>query len=62
MSGFLMRLEVDLHHANFSISLEISEVMNVQLYDEYRGTDVMALATTSLAGRVSEGADIFWGG
>jgi len=28
---------VDLHRSNFSISLEISEVMNVQLYEEYRG-------------------------
>jgi hypothetical protein len=27
---------IDLHNLNFSISLEITEVMNVQLYDNYR--------------------------
>ena len=27
---------IDLHCMNFSISLEISEVMNVQMYDNYR--------------------------
>ena len=27
---------IDLHNLNFSISLEISEVMNIQLYDTYR--------------------------
>ena len=27
---------IDIHHLNVSISLEISEVMNVQLYDNYR--------------------------
>lgn len=27
---------VDLHNMNFSISLEVTEVMNVQLYDNYR--------------------------
>ena len=27
---------VDIHHMNMSVSLEISEVMNVQLYDSYR--------------------------
>jgi hypothetical protein len=27
---------IDLHHANLSLSLEITEVMNVQLYDSYR--------------------------
>ena len=27
---------IDLHYMNFSISLEISEVMNVQMYDTYR--------------------------
>ena len=27
---------IDLHYMNFSISLEISEVMNVQMYDSYR--------------------------
>ncbi len=29
-------IPIDLHHLNFSISLEISEVMNIQLYDNYR--------------------------
>lgn len=28
---------LDLHHLNFSISLEITEVMNLQMYDHYRG-------------------------
>jgi hypothetical protein len=27
---------IDLHNLNFSISLEITEVMNIQLYDNYR--------------------------
>jgi len=27
---------IDIHHLNLSISLEITEVMNVQLYDNYR--------------------------
>ena len=27
---------VDLHQQNFSVSLEVTEVMNVQLYDDYR--------------------------
>ena len=27
---------IDLHCMNFSISLEISEVMNIQMYDNYR--------------------------
>jgi hypothetical protein len=27
---------IDLHNLNFSISLEITEVMNIQLYDSYR--------------------------
>jgi hypothetical protein len=27
---------IDLHYMNLSISLEISEVMNVQMYDTYR--------------------------
>jgi hypothetical protein len=27
---------IDLHNLNFSISLEITEVMNVQMYDDYR--------------------------
>ena len=27
---------IDLHHMNFSLSLEISEVMNIQVYDSYR--------------------------
>jgi hypothetical protein len=27
---------IDLHNLNFSISLEISEVMNIQMYDNYR--------------------------
>jgi len=27
---------IDLHHLNFSLSLEITEVMNIQLYDNYR--------------------------
>ena len=27
---------IDLHAANFSISLELTEVMNVQMYDNYR--------------------------
>jgi len=27
---------IDIHHLNLSISLEIKEVMNVQLYDNYR--------------------------
>ena len=27
---------LDLHNLNFSLSLELSEVMNVQLYDNYR--------------------------
>ena len=27
---------IDIHHLNVSISLEIKEVMNVQLYDNYR--------------------------
>ena len=29
-------IPIDLHHLNFSISLEITEVMNIQLYDNYR--------------------------
>jgi hypothetical protein len=27
---------IDLHCMNFSISLEITEVMNIQMYDNYR--------------------------
>jgi hypothetical protein len=27
---------IDLHYLNFSISLEITEVMNIQMYDNYR--------------------------
>jgi hypothetical protein len=27
---------IDMHHLNFSLSLEITEVMNVQMYDNYR--------------------------
>jgi len=27
---------IDIHYMNFSISLEITEVMNVQMYDNYR--------------------------
>jgi len=27
---------IDLHNLNFSISLDITEVMNIQLYDNYR--------------------------
>ena len=29
-------IPIDLHYMNFSISLEISEVMNIQMYDNYR--------------------------
>jgi hypothetical protein len=29
-------IPIDLHNLNFSISLEITEVMNIQLYDTYR--------------------------
>jgi len=29
---------IDLHNMNFSISLEITEVMNIQMYDNYRGS------------------------
>jgi hypothetical protein len=27
---------LDIHYANLSISLEVTEVMNVQMYDQYR--------------------------
>uniref|UniRef100_A0A6C0KVG1 Uncharacterized protein n=1 Tax=viral metagenome TaxID=1070528 RepID=A0A6C0KVG1_9ZZZZ len=30
-------IPIELHNLNFSISLEITEVMNVQMYDNYRG-------------------------
>jgi hypothetical protein len=29
---------VDLHNMNFSLSLEVTEVMNLQLYESFRNT------------------------